>query len=154
MTVRTPKDCLYHSTENRKSIFLGGTIDNGDSENWQNRAIELLKDRDIVIYNPRNEKWDITMEPVISNPNFVDQVQWELEALEISTVILINFLPNSKSPISLLELGLYTKETKCLVVCPKEFYRSGNVHFVCKRYEIPLFDTLEEVINEIKQNYI
>ena len=52
MIVITPE------TEKFKSIFLAGTIDNGDSIDWQKKLIEKFKDIDIKIYNPRREHWD------------------------------------------------------------------------------------------------
>ena len=53
----------------------------------------------------------------------------------------MNILGNSKSPISLMELGLFAKEHKVIVFCPPTFYRFDNVKMVCKRYNVPLYDT-------------
>jgi hypothetical protein len=55
--------------------------------------------------------------------------------------------PNTKSPISLLELGLHATSKKLYVVCPDGFWRKGNVEMVCSVYDIPLFNTLEEFKN-------
>jgi hypothetical protein len=52
------------------------------------------------------------------------------------------FCPDSKSPISLLELGLF-KDKSIFVVCPAGFYRNGNVDIVCDRYDIPVFGDME-----------
>lgn len=53
--------------------------------------------------------------------------------------------PNTKSPISLLELGLHANSKKLWVVCPDGFWRKGNVEVVCSLYDIPLFNSLDEL---------
>lgn len=59
------------------------------------------------------------------------------------------FDPNTKSPISLLELGLYATSKKLHVICPEGFWRKGNVDIICKKYDIPLYETINEFINKI-----
>lgn len=53
------------------------------------------------------------------------------------------FSPNTKSPISLLELGLFARSGKVRVVCPEGFWRKGNVDIVCQYYNIPLYENFE-----------
>jgi hypothetical protein len=53
----------------------------------------------------------------------------------------MNILGNSKSPISLMEIGLFAKEHKLIVFCNPNFYRYDNVRIVCERYKVPLYDT-------------
>jgi len=135
---------------NKKSIFLAGTIDMGNSEDWQFLVKNILADKDVDIYNPRRASWNSSWIQEFENPQFYQQVNWELDALEKADFIVLNLLPDSKSPISLLELGLFAKSGKLLVCCPKQFYRSGNVQIVCDRYNIPLFTDIEELIKNIK----
>ena len=55
------------------------------------------------------------------------------------------FDPETKSPITLLELGLYARSGKLVVCCPHGFWRRGNVDIVCDRYgvdQVKLLDTL------------
>jgi hypothetical protein len=59
--------------------------------------------------------------------------------LEDADIILLYFDPNTKSPISLLELGLYARSKKLFVCCPDGFWRQGNVRVVCERYGVPYF---------------
>jgi len=66
--------------------------------------------------------------------------------LEMADTILLYFDPKTKSPISLLELGLFAKSGKMMVCCPEGFWRKGNVDIVCERYRIPQFESLEELI--------
>lgn len=122
-------------------IFLAGTIDNGDSTDWQTELINAIENielrRPVKIYNPRREDW-----PSSDNHREIDrQISWELHHLEKADKIVMNILANSKSPISLMELGLFAKEGRLMVFCPKSFYRYDNVLAVCKRYGVPLHTT-------------
>lgn len=123
------------------NIFLGGTIDNGDSFNHQDALISELKKSEtkhpLCIYNPRRSEW-----PSADAHDEIDkQINWELFHLEKSNLIVMNILANSKSPISLMEIGLFAKEGKLMVFCPKTFYRYDNVRVVCNRYNVPLYAT-------------
>lgn len=122
-------------------IFLAGTIDNGDSSDWQQELINAISSielkRHVNIYNPRREQW-----PSSDDHREIDkQIEWELYHLEKADMIVMNILADSKSPISLMELGLFAKEGRLIVFCPKTFYRYDNVRVVCKRYNVPLFTT-------------
>ena len=128
----------------RLSIFLAGTIDVGNSENWQEMVIKEVEGFNVDIYSPRRKDWDSSLEQTFENPQFFQQVSWELDAMEKADVILMNFLPDSESPITLLELGLMADSGKLMVVCPDEFWRSGNVQVVCNKYNIPLFKSMDE----------
>lgn len=136
-----------------KKVFLAGTIDMGNSENWQEKFIQKLKEqtengffqKSYHIYNPRREDWDEKWVQTFENPQFFQQVTWELDAMEKADYIIMNFLPDSKSPITLMELGLFAKSGKLYVICPDEFYRSGNVQIVCNKYNIPLYKSIEEL---------
>lgn len=131
-------------------IFLAGTIDMGDSEDWQSKVVEHFKEyEDIQILNPRRDDWDSSWVQEYENPQFYQQVNWELNALEKSHLIIFNFLPDSQSPITLLELGLMADKGNVVVCCPKKFWRSGNVHVICEKYGIPLFDTMEGLLKDI-----
>lgn len=57
------------------------------------------------------------------------------------------FDPSTKSPISLLELGLYARAGKMIVCCPDGFWRKGNVDIVCFRHKIKQVQTLDALIN-------
>lgn len=141
-------------TKNEVSIFLAGTIDMGESENWQGDFIATFKsEKEVVFLNPRRASWDNSWEQSFESPYFYQQVNWELNALEKSTYIVLNLLPQSKSPISLLELGLFAKSGKLWVCCPDNFYRSGNVQIICDKYNIPLYKDIETLKTNL-QNVI
>lgn len=145
-----PPTPLFTAQVDTPSVFLAGTIDGGDSKNWQGEAAYKLTEIGYSVYNPRRDDWDSSWTQEYTNPHFFQQVTWELNALEISTFILMNFLPKSKSPISLLELGLHAASKKMIVVCPKDFYRKGNVDIVVDRFMIPTFRTMSAGIEYLK----
>ena len=138
-------------SDGRVKIFLAGTIDQGNSVDWQRYLVDELKDEPIQFLNPRRDDWDPTWDQTSSNKDFKEQVNWELDSLRASTLIVMYFAPNSKSPISLLEMGLF-KDKQMLVVCPEGFYRKGNVDIVCEKYGIDQLDSLEDLTNYIKNN--
>ncbi|MEN2401367.1 nucleoside 2-deoxyribosyltransferase domain-containing protein [Flavobacterium sp. MC2016-06] len=135
-------------------IFLAGTIDMGNSIDWQQKVIDDFQDfktaKEIIILNPRRKDWDSSWTQTIENEQFNGQVNWELDALEKSDFIIMFLDKNSKSPISMLELGLFADSKKILVCCEEGFWRKGNIDIVCKRKEIPAFKTLEDLITALK----
>ena len=122
----------------RITVFLAGTIDMGSGEDWQVRADSLfadLPDGDFLLFNPRQEHWDA------GRPGEMDyQVNWELDHLEKADWIIMNFLPGSRSPITLLELGLHARSGR------------DNVRITCGRYGVPMLDSLEDAVRHIGQN--
>lgn len=158
MTIEITPPNLIPFKGNDSRIFLAGTIDNGDSEDWQKTVREyLIRNFDKIGYikkrclilNPRRLEWDSSLDQKFESSQFFQQVSWEMDAMEKANLIIMNFLPESKSPISLLELGLFAKSGKMMVCCPDEFYRSGNVQIVCNKFNIPLFKTMPELLENI-----
>ncbi len=133
-----------------KAIFLAGSIEMGRAQNWQDYLIQNIDHGQLLILNPRRKDWDNSWKEEIENPQFNEQVNWELSALERADLIVMYFDPNTKSPISLLELGLFAKSKKMIVCCPKGFWKKGNVDVVCQRYGIEQLADLDEIIDEIK----
>lgn len=129
----------------RLSIFLAGSIEMNKAEDWQNEVVSEYKDKDIIILNPRRDDWDSTWKQSIENEEFLKQVTWELTALEKVDMINMYFAPGTFSPISLLELGLFHNKPM-MVCCPEGYWRRGNVEITCRRYLIPFFSTLEEMV--------
>jgi hypothetical protein len=128
----------------KKSIFLAGSIENGAAEDWQAEIGKWLLSQNYNTFNPRRKDWDSSWIQSYENPQFNQQVKWEMNALDKADYIIMYFDPATKSPISLLELGLHAHSGKLFVVCPDGFYRKGNVEVVCSIYDIPLFNTLDE----------
>jgi Nucleoside 2-deoxyribosyltransferase like len=140
--IKPPTKLALENSE--KAVFLAGSIENGVAANWQEQAERLLKGTDWTILNPRRDDWDSSWVQSKDNPHFRGQVEWELEAQERATAILMYFDPPTKSPISLLELGLFAHTGKMIVVCPHGFWRKGNVDIVCERYGVRVAGSIEE----------
>lgn len=153
-TIQTPST---HPSESKVSIFLAGSIENGVADQWQSRvADKIAKEFDqtganVIINNPRNDDWDTTIDPSVPSPELVKQINWELDQLDQSDIIIMYFDKNTKSPISLLELGLY-KDRNIFVLCPNEFWRSVNVGVTCERFNIPLYYDEQEMVNDVVGN--
>lgn len=126
-----------------RTVFLAGSIEMGEAEDWQERVTKTLINNYLYVFNPRRDDWDSTWEQDIKDPNFFEQVRWELDHLDSANYILMYFSPETKAPISLLELGLYADSGKIVVCCPPGFWRRGNVQMVAAKYNIPLFDDLD-----------
>ena len=73
------------------------------------------------------------LDPTNENHDSLDTIQmekhveWELDALEMADSILLNFLPNALSPISLVELGLYVNSKKYMLFVLKSFIKVSTL---------------------------
>lgn len=136
------------------TIFLAGSIEMGKAENWQQKLAKELVDENVVLFNPRRDDWDSSWVQEKENKQFREQVEWELNALEKSDLIVMYFDPKTQSPISLLELGIHAREEKMIVLCPKGFWRKGNVDIVCEKYNIKQVESFEELIEVVKKRIL
>lgn len=136
---------------NLASVFLAGSIEMGVAENWQMKAEALLSQTGFLVLNPRRDDWDSSWEQKIDNEKFFEQVNWELQGIEQAEWVIVYFDKETKSPITLLELGICSqlKPEKTIVICPEGFYRKGNVDIICDRYRIKQYKSLEEAIGKI-----
>lgn len=125
-------------------VFLAGSIEMGAAEDWQTRLTAKLEARDLVVLNPRRDEWDTSWRQSIDEPKFREQVEWELDGLERADVIAMWFAADTRSPITLLELGLFARSGKLIVGCPPGFWRRGNVEVVCQRYGARLLADWDE----------
>src|SRR6185436_15768358 len=93
----------------RPSVFLAGSIEMGKAVDWQTELSGFFEKLNWNVFNPRRDDWDSSWKQEKTNLQFAEQVNWELNALEAATLIVMYFDPKTKSPISLLELGLHAK---------------------------------------------
>lgn len=140
------------------SIFLAGSIEQGLAPDWQKDVAEKLSKYDGTIFNPRRDDYDSSWKQSITEPNFKQQVEWELDKLRWSKIIFMYLDPNTKSPISFMELGLRASynvrgptDQKLMVCCPDGFYRKGNIEIICDQYQIPLFNELNVMTKYVTQ---
>jgi hypothetical protein len=132
------------------SVFLAGSIEMGQAEDWQGQVERSLHDLDVVLLNPRRDDWDASWVQSINNDQFRQQVEWELEGLERATLVAMFFAPNTQAPVTLLEMGLCAASGKLLVCCPSGYWRRGNVEVVCARYSVPLTNDLTELVQAVR----
>ena len=125
------------------SVFLAGTIEMGNSEDWQAKAIRRLRDLPINIFNPRRVV--APDEELISS-----QINWELDSIARCEFIFMHLAANTISPISLYELGLlqgnnrigqksktivvacdplYTRKTNVKVTLAHEYFKNNDIMF-------------------------
>ena len=131
-------------------VFLAGSIDMGSAVDWQTEVVKHLQQEDVIILNPRRDDWDSSWVQDISNPQFNEQVNWELNNIEGADLVLFYFAPGSLSPVTLLELGLvlglgYIEVRVC---CPRGYWRRGNVEITCAMYGVDIYESLEDMLND------
>lgn len=133
------------------SIFLAGSIEMGKAEPWQDKVTkDITNCKDLrYIFNPRRVDFYADAVQSITDPYFKGQVEWELDHIDKCDILFMYLDPNTKSPISLLELGYIASSRKAIVCCPEGFWRKGNVEIVCARNNIPLYTSLEEATNRL-----
>lgn len=136
------------------AIFLAGSIDMGSAEEWQTKMANDLVDFDnLIIYNPRRDDWDSTwVQDPTPGTKFYEQVSWELDHIDSADLVVVYFADDSKSPITLLELGLILAnwDKDVVIYCSPKFYRYGNVKMVADRYHAPIYDTYGSLLNHVK----
>lgn len=128
----------------KNHVFLAGSIEMGKAEDWQSQMTQFFNELDWGVFNPRRDDWDSSWKQDFDNPQFFQQVSWELNALDVADFILLYLVPETLSPISLYEFGRYSQSGKIAVVCPEGFWRKGNIEIACHKDNIPLFDTLDD----------
>lgn len=152
MNVLTPPQRVMVNEE--AVIFLAGSIEMGAAKEWQQQAIDMFHSiipeeqrRNYIILNPRRPDWDSSWKQVYEDPQFYQQVTWELNGLKKASFIIVYFDPATKSPISLLELGAFHE--KAIVVCPDGFWRKGNVDIFCEEFGVKQVADLQSAVEFI-----
>lgn len=145
--IRPPEQLKLHG--GKPSVFLAGSIEMGTAIEWQAQVTDALRDLDIIVLNPRREAWDATWPQTIDFAPFREQVEWELEAQENADLVIFYFAPETRAPITLLELGLGARR-RAIVCCPEGYWRKGNIDIVCRRYGIVQVPTLNALIERTR----
>ena len=154
ITIKAPNE---YDVTYKYSIFLGGSIEMGKAEDWQTRLQNDLSDYSdqLVLLTPRRDNWDSSWrQDPTPGTKFHEQVSWELDAQFHDTdLVVYYFAPETKSPITLLELGMFgaLDSYNTIVCCPKDFWRYGNVKMVCDRLNIRVTETYDEFLESIEE---
>lgn len=128
------------------SVFLAGSVQSNVEIAWRDTLIKKMKGYKVTLLDPRTDKYGSNHDSTA----FKNQVNWELEALEQVDIIIMYLDEASKSPISLLELGLYAQSGKLIVCCSDGFWKKGNVQMVCDRYGVHQVEHVDDLVNEIQ----
>jgi hypothetical protein len=131
------------------TVFTAGSIEMGDAVNWQPMMAARLSPLPITVCNPRRGKWDKNITQQAADKFFKQQVDWERDALEQADVICFFFDTETKSPVSLLELGRWAASDKVIVCCGDDYWKSGNVHLACEDDGITYVKKFEELVPEV-----
>lgn len=144
------KHLVIKPPQSHTTIFLAGSIEMGTAHDWQTDLSEQLSE--YIILNPRRDDWDSSWQQTFDNPDFKQQVDWELSGIEKADIVAVYFDPATKSPITLMELGIISqrKADKIVVFCPEGFWRKGNVDIVCDRYGIRQVGSFEALVNTVR----
>ena len=146
-----------YPSDSKFTLFLGGSIEMGKAELWQDKLTDKLKDFDIRILNPRRDDYDAGQKQSIDNPYFKEQVTWELDGLDRADLIVMYLQPDTLSPISMMEIGIYINtldwNKQMIICCPDGFWRRGNIEILVDRYPfhcklVDNFEELEKLIIE------
>lgn len=148
----TPPNNISKRDFSKKSVFLAGSIDQGNAEDWQKDLGTYFIEHNYNVFNPRRPDYDASWKQEFENPQFFQQVMWELNSLDNADFIIFNIIPETLSPITLYEFGRYSTSGKIAVVCPDGFWRKGNIDIACYKDGIPLFDNMDDFKKYFIQN--
>ena len=131
------------------AVFLGGTIDNG--RDWRSEVKSFLAglSTDVTVLDPHQDKWISGVKQSKNDPILHKQVNWELDAMDWSDVIVLWFEPGSMSSVSLLELGLHVGQAGVFVYCPEGYWCKGNIDILCERHNMPIYTNKEKLFKDL-----
>lgn len=138
MIIKTP---VSSNQELIPDIFLAGGVTY--SPNWQEEALEMLVDTDLVVANPRRDE-------IISaiGETARQQIIWEFENLKSAKVVLFWF-PNAETIITFLELGKeLARKSRIVVGTDPNYNRRFDIETQV-RLELPravIYTTLDETV--------
>lgn len=99
---------IYDKVETDNSIFLAGGITG--VENWQEKAINKLKDvDDLTIINPRRKDFEAFKNASGFKESEI-QIRWEYYYIREATQVMFWFSYETLQPIALFELGSRLQE--------------------------------------------
>lgn len=152
-------DRSYGCTDRAKiKIFLAGSIEMGIAKEWQkqleNDLTALDIDTDLIVFNPRRDDFDPHAKYSADNPYMGEQIEWELEHILMSDIVVFFFASETMSPITLYELGLisqdvYLHRKKAVVFCEEGYLKKANVDVNTQYFDIPTVTNWPSFLNKI-----
>ena len=129
-----------------RALFLAGGISN--CPNWQLELVELLTDSSLVLLNPRRENFPM------NDPQAAEgQIHWEHDHLQLAWGISFWFPCETLCPITLYELGSWSRTTKPLFIgLHPQYARRLDVEIQTKlaRPEITIVYSLPALAEQIR----
>ncbi len=130
--------------KNQKSIFLAGPTPRGENtKSWRNTACKILEqlEFDGVVYVPEYSTWK-------PKTDYVDQAQWEREALSNATIIVFwipRTLPDMPAFTTNVEFGYWLHTGKVLYGRPDDAKKIKYLDWLYKT------DTNKEPFSDLKE---
>lgn len=143
-----------HGDPNNLKVFLAGAIDMGNAILWQDDIIRTFNEDGIPVtfFNPRRADWDASWTQTLDSPQFVEQVNWELDFIERADILFMFFPGNSIAPISLLEFGLgIGLGLDVIIAAEPGYHRRGNLEVMCVREGIVLHTSIDSASWALEQ---
>jgi hypothetical protein len=110
-------------TPGEPMLLLAGSLAMGQAPPWQAAIKQALTSTAVTMLNPRRDDWHVSWRQALDDPQFREQVEWELAGLEQADLVGMYFAPTTPSPLPLLELGLTARSGRLIVCCPPGFWR-------------------------------
>ena len=113
---------IWNKKDDSHALFLGGGI--SSCPIWQEEMTELLKPTNLILLNPRRDKFDM------NDPKATEyQIKWEYEHLQKATARMFWFCHETLCPITLFELGKWCQKGDPLFVgAHPEYKRKIDLH--------------------------
>ncbi len=130
------------------SIFLAGGITN--CPGWQQELVELLRDTDLILLNPRRAQFPMDDPSAASQ-----QIEWEHRHLRLADAVSFWFCAEAIQPITLYELGAWSMTDKPLFVgVHPDYIRRRDVEIQTKlvRPEVKIVYALSDLAQQIKRS--
>jgi hypothetical protein len=137
---------VYERKLGEKTLFLAGGITG--CRIWQDDLIELLKDENLVLLNPRRENFDLNQKNINE-----EQIAWEFNHLAVADAVSFWFPSETLCPITLYEFGKISMTRKPLFVgAHPEYKRREDLEIQTRlaRPEVNIVYSLQELAKQIK----
>lgn len=135
------------SPHNQPTVFLAGGIT--DCPDWQQELVQLLRDTDLVLLNPRRANFPMA-DPTAAN----QQIDWEHKHLRLADAISFWFCAEAMQPITLYELGAWSMTDKPLFVgVHPDYSRRQDVEIQTKlaRPDVEIVYALSDLADQVKR---
>ena len=146
MKVENNMKLVFAAQSLPKSIFLAGPTPRSHQtiKSWRPEAIEHLQSLNFTgsVLIPESEGW-------VYKNEYNDQVSWEWEALNLSTVVVF-WVPRDLQEMPAftrnIEYGLMIASTKCILGYPPSTPKMTYLERLAQRYNVPVHHEIKDVL--------